>query len=220
MNRTTRGFAYVPGALALIALSTALCGAISHAQTAVPLAQVWSGPDPARRPFLFGHAVENFDISITEICLPFLVQDVAANTWVRQRRPGVAWFPPGGPFVGLTPYLVGGAAGAIVGVGNRIGQPECTVKGDSVEPEIYLAAASERLGQLGFTPLPPESVPSSEVGERRVFCGPAEGTQFVAVVTIDARGRGRAETLLTLLKVPERDIRCQAVPPQPAPQQD
>jgi hypothetical protein len=201
----------------LVVLGAALCCSVAQAQPTTPPAQAWSGPDLSRRPFLFGHALENFDIAITEICLPYLIQRVDENSWVRRRRPGIAWFPPGGPFVGLTPYLVGGSAGAIAGIGNRIGQRECTIKGDSVEPPVYLAAIGERLGKLGFTPASAELLPTSEVGDRRVFCGPAVGTQFVAVTTIDARGRGRAETLLTMLEVQTRDVSCGAAPPPAAP---
>ena len=101
---------------------------------------------------MFGHAAENFDFALTEICFPYLLQKAEANQRVRaQRRSGVAWFPPGGPFVGLTTYLVGGSAGAIAGVGDRIGTRKCTVKGDSLDADEYLAVLHARLATLPYT---------------------------------------------------------------------
>jgi hypothetical protein len=184
--------------------------------TSTASAQAWTGPDTTRRAYLFGHAVENFDFAITEICLPYLLQGAEAGVW--NRRGGVAPFPAGGPFVGLSAYLVGGGGGAIVGVGDRVGHRECTIKGDSADIESYARAAESRLVSLGFTRPADTLFPPSTTGERRHYCGPTEGVQLFAVSTSRA-GQGR-EFLLTLLELDARDPRCVIDNAEPAPNEE
>ena len=152
-------------------------------------AQTWDGPDETRRPFLLGHAVENFDIAISEVCFPYLLRDAPVDTWMR--RSGFAWFPPGGPFVGLRTYLIGGSAGAQVGVGVRNGARECTVKAESADPHLYREALDLRIAQLPFT-LAPSSIPlpSDENVERQWLCSIPEGYGII-ISAETARRRGR-----------------------------
>lgn len=187
------------GAFALAALIT--LGSAS--------AQTWTGPDASRRTYILGHAVENFAFALTEVCLPYMLQRAESNAW--DRRTGVAPFPPGGPFTGLRTYLIGGGAGAIVGVGNRTGNRECTIKGDSVDNQIYLSAAEATLNPLGFVRLPAELAPELTAEGRQIWCGPHEGVQLVAVSTVRAINQRRSELLLSMLELPERDARCVAV---------
>lgn len=167
----------------------------------VGAAQTWTGPDTSRRTYMFGHAIENFDFAITEMCLPYMLQDAEAIAWSRRR--GVAPFPAGGPFAGLSAYLVGGGSGAIVGVGNRFGHRECTIKGESAEADRYAAAAESRLTPLGFVRAPDELFPAATSGQRRHYCGPIEGKQLIALVTIRDD-----QFLLTILELGIRDPRC------------
>lgn len=169
-------------------------------------AQSWNGPNPTNRTYMFGHSVENFNFAITEVCLPFLLQSADADVW--RRRQGVAPFPAGGPFQGLSAYLIGGSGGAIVGVGNRLGSRECTIKGDSAEPQVYVSSIQEILQTLGYSRIANEVLPPSEIGERVVYCSPPQGPQIVAVVTLASEGRSRGDTILTFLELQERDARC------------
>lgn len=181
-------------------------------------AQSWTGPDLSRRPFRFGHAAENFEFALTEICFPYLLQNAEANQWVRrQRRSGVAWFPPGGPFVGLTTYLVGGSAGAIAGVGDRIGDRECTVKGDSLDAEEYLAVLHTRLATLPYTfTQSTADIPPGEYATRQMFCSAADQEQFAVLISAGTRNGRRGQTVVTIVRMRERDARCDMVAPAPS----
>lgn len=162
-------------------------------------AQTWTGPDPSRRAYILGHAVENFGFALTEVCLPYMLQRAEPSVW--DRRSGVAPFPAGGPFVGLRAYLIGGGGGAIVGVGNRTGNRECTIKGDSDDRAGYISAAEATLAPLGFVRLPNELAPEITGPERQIWCGPREGVQLIAVSTIRAINRRRSELLLSFLEL-------------------
>lgn len=174
--------------------------------TGSAFAQSWTGPNPTNRTYMFGHSVENFNFAITEVCLPFLLQNATADVW--RRRQGVAPFPAGGPFQGLNAYLIGGSGGAVVGVGNRLGPRECTINGDSAESQVYVASIQEILQALGYSRIADETLPPSEMGERVVYCSPQQGPQIVAVVTLANEGRSRGDTILTFLELQQRDARC------------
>lgn len=193
----------------LTALAAVLCGTSAYAQTEAP--QTWSGPDPERRGYILGHAQENFETAITEICLPFILQHAPADTWTRRLHPGIAWYPPPPVLRGLTSYLVGGSSGAVVGVGDRGSGPECTLmpasQADLEEAEATLRAVIARM-----------PVPMTESGahvdpgpfqRRLTWCAPPDGPHYVVVASIGVSGRvAGTRMFVTFAELSEHDPRC------------
>lgn len=136
-----------------------------------------------RRAYYLGHAIENFEFALHEICRPYLFEGEEAGAWVqRRRRAWVSWFPPGGPFTGLTTYLVGGGSAAIVGVGERNGSRECTVKGESADPQLYQAALNRMIADLPFAMTPRISLPTGTGVESLLICAPLDVTPPLGIL--------------------------------------
>lgn len=194
--------------LAFIAML--LFASAAAAQTEAP--QTWTGPDPERRGFILGHAQENFETAITEVCFPFIFQDTPADSWTRTVRQGIAWYPTGPGFDRLTSYLVGGSSGAIAGVGDRGTGPECTVKPDDrvdlEETETNLRALIARM-PVQMTESGGQFNPGA-FQRRLAWCSPAEGQQYVVLASV-GRAEGRrngAVMFVSFVKLGLRDPRC------------
>jgi hypothetical protein len=179
-------------------------------------AQTWTGPDSSRRGYILGHAEENLETAITEICFPYIFQNAEADAWSRDRRTGIAPFPAGSIFQGLTAYLVGGSSGAIVGVGNRGNGRECTLKPDDrVDSQETLAALNGLIARMPVTMTQSaQPIAPGAFAQRITWCSPVEGPQFNALISVAPvdRPRGLPAIVVTFVELHERDLRCDPPP--------
>lgn len=184
---------------------------LASAASAQTSPQTWTGPNPERRGFILGHAQENFETAITEICFPFLFQDAPAESWTRTTRPGIAWYPSGPGFDRLTSYLVGGVSGAVAGVGDRGPGPECIVKPDDrVDIEETLGNLRALIARMPVQMTASGGQFNPGTFERRMaWCSPAEGQQYAVLASV-GRGSRRSGPVMfvSFVRIRERDSRC------------
>jgi hypothetical protein len=189
----------------------AACAALLIATSAsAQTPNVWNGPDESRRGHLIGHALENFETAITEVCFPYLLQNAAANSWRRGER-GIFPRPAGGVFDGLSTYQVGGSSASAVGVGSRGSGRECTVQPDSrMDADGTYASLQALIARMPVTMTESaQPMATSQVARRIAFCSPADGPQYAVLVSIPNERRGSQPPLLvTFLVMDVRDPRC------------
>lgn len=177
-------------------------------------AQTWIGPDESRRGYHIGHASENFETAITEICFPYILQNAEANAWVRNYRAGISWRPDNGVFARLTTYQVGGSSATSVGVGNRGVGRECTVQPDDrMDPNEVFASLQALVARMPITMTESaQPMPAGAFARRVTWCSPADGDQIAVLASISAtdRPRGTPSMLVTIVELAERDPRCDA----------
>ena len=192
----------------IAALACALMATSASAQTA----ETWTGPDESRSGHLIGHATENFETAITEICFPYIFQNAEANTWVRNRRAGIVWRPDGGVFRGLTTYQVGGSSASSAGVGDRGVGRECTVEPDNrMNPDEALAIVQSWIARMPVQMAQSAAHFDPGAFERRLtWCSPADGRQIMALLSVGTadRRRGSPAMFLSFLESSEREPRC------------
>lgn len=193
-------------------LLAVLLATAASAQTS----QTWTGPDPSRRGYMLGHAQENFETAITEVCFPYIFQNAETNAWARGSRSGIAPFPAGSIFQGLSAYLVGGASGAIVGVGDRGSGRECTVKPDErVDPQETLATLNAAIARMPVAMTQSaQPVAPGAFAQRITWCSPADGPQIAVLASVSPadRPRGAPALFVTFVELGERDPRCDPPP--------
>lgn len=175
-------------------------------------AQTWTGPDESRRGHLVGHALENFETAITEICFPYILQSVEANSWMRDRRAGIVWRPDNGVFARLTTYQVGGSSATSAGVGDRGVGRECTVRPDErMDPNELFASLQALVARMPMTMTESaQPMPAGAFARRVTWCAPADGPQIAVLASVSAvdRPRGTPAMLVTIVELAARDDRC------------
>lgn len=170
----------------------------------------------ARQPFLLGHGVENFEIAVSDVCVPFLLDDAPRDAWTTPPRMGFHPWPSRGLFEGLSAYRVGGGGEVVAGVGDRRGSRECTIEAGRGDPQAYLAALRQQLSQL---PFPMASggyqYPRNAYAERILLCAPADGPHLSILISVGPRNDGRRgpAILASFLLQDDRNERCDGVPP-------
>lgn len=193
----------------IAAIAAAFLAASASAQT-----NVWTGPDESRRGHLVGHALDNMQTAITEICFPFILQGAEPNAWTRNQRAGVVWRPDTGVFQGLTTYQVGGSSATSVGVGDRGNGRECTLEPDNrVDSGEALALLRAQIARIPFEMREAAHIfPPGNYAQRIVLCAPADGPQVVMIASVNAADRPRnAPALIASFAImPSRDSRCDA----------
>lgn len=193
----------------------ALAGIAFATSASAQNADIWTGPDETRRGHLIGHAAENFETAVTEICFPYIFQNVEANQWVRNRRAGIVWRPDTGVFNRLTTYQVGGSSAASAGVGDRGVGRECTVEPDNrMTPDETLTLAQNLIARMPVRMIQSAAAFDPDAFERRMtWCSPADGRQFAALVSVGAadRRRGSPVMFVTFVEARERDARCDVI---------
>lgn len=192
----------------IAAIAAAVLATNASAQTAEP----WTGPDESRRGYLVGHALDNLQTAITEVCFPFILQNAEANTWVRNYRTYISWRPDTGVFQGLTTYQVGGSSATSVGVGDRGNGRECTLEPDNrMDPAEALAVLRAQIARMPFEMREAAHVfPPGNYAQRIVLCAPADGPQVVMIASVNAteRPRNAPALIASFAIVPSRDSRC------------
>ena len=190
----------------------ALAGVLFATSASAQTPETWTGPDESRRGHLIGHADENFETAITEICFPYILQNAEANTWTRNTRAGIVWRPDNGVFRGLTTYQVGGSSATSAGVGDRGGGRECTVEPDNrMTPDEAMAVVQRVIARMPVQMTQSGAdFPPGSFERRLAWCSPAGERQLVAMVSVSAaeRRRGTPVMFLSFLENPQRDARC------------
>jgi hypothetical protein len=196
-------------------LIAALAGVLFVTSASAQTTETWTGPDESRRGYLFGHALDNFETAITEVCFPFLLQNAEANTWIQNYRTYISWRPDTGVFAGLTTYQVGGSSAASAGVGDRGVGRECTVEPDNrMNPDEALTLVQSLIARMPLQMTPSAAPFAPGAFERRLtWCSPADGRQIAALVSVGAadRRRGSPAMFVTFLETSERGPRCDVI---------
>lgn len=178
-------------------------------------AQTWIGPDPDRRPALFGQG--DVDFVLSELCLPFVVQDADAAEIVRQRRLPRGFGDRG--WSGGEPFYLVGQADVHVAFATRAEQRACILRIGDGDVDRYLAAIEQRIATFPAPLTRFESPPSPNgaYGTQFYYCGPPEGPHYVILVSLGSDSR-QAAVMVTVGRYPTRWSRCNTAP-SPDPEQ-
>lgn len=166
-------------------------------------AQTWTGPDPERRPRVFGQG--DLDFIVSELCLPVIVQGADPAEIVRQRRLPTAFGSR--DWNGGQPIYLVGQGDVIVGFDNtHANATTCTARITGGNVDQYRATFEQIVAAfpVPLTLAARQSAPNA-YGSRVLYCGPAEGPHYVVLASFGAPG---VRAMVTVARGPERSPSC------------
>jgi len=170
-------------------------------------AQIWNGPDLTRRPSAFGQG--DLDFILAELCFPVIVQGADPAEIVRTRRLPAAFGRR--DWNGGEPIYLVGQGDVMVGFNATMaGVTTCTLRITGGDVERYREALDARLATfpVPLTPAPMQAAPNT-YAERRTYCGPAEGPQYMVLASF---GAPAVRVMVTVARFDERQPVCDAPP--------
>lgn len=169
------------------------------------LAQTWTGPNPDRRPRVFGQG--DLDFIVSELCLPVIVQGADPSEIVRQRRLPTAFGSR--DWNGGQPIYLVGQGDVMVGFDNTYpGALTCTARITGGNADQYRATLEQSVAAfpVPLTLAAQQSAPNA-YGSRVTYCGPVEGPQYLVLASFGASG---VRAMVTVARVAERSPGCDA----------
>lgn len=192
--------------ISILAAALALCASAA--------ADTWTGPDLERRPDRIGQG--DLDFALSEMCFPYLLQN--ADIAVIAERVGVIAAAPQEWAVGARAFYAG-QADVVVALRETETGRECIVRVNDGNEERYSETLTQRLAQWP-TPLTraAEQIAPNQYVSRELLCGPADGPQDTALISIGGRN-GMPSAMVTLARSQTRERRCNggSAPAPPAP---
>jgi hypothetical protein len=171
-------------------------------------AEPWS-PD-LRRPKLFGGEVENLDIAIDNVCLPYILDGAAESTW---RKNGIIpRDPPPPSFQRFSTYWIGRYV--TVGVGMDGADRTCQIMAERGDPQALRAALQARLDQLPYALTPAAyQYARNDYSAREFLCAPPDGPHDAVLISTGHTAKGGASLMVTFFRGEKRSARCDGTPP-------
>lgn len=170
-------------------------------------AQVWTGPDPERRPRMMGQG--DIDFVLSELCFPYILQNTDAEELVRRHRLPQGFGSRG--WSGGKPFYLVGQADVWVSFDFSPLEFSCSIRIGSGDVAQYRAAIEARLATWP-APLRLSTYqhPLGNFRERLLYCDPAGDPHNSILISLQGPGTAVMMTVLRRAAPPEQ---CDSLSP-------
>jgi hypothetical protein len=166
-------------------------------------AQTWAGPDPERRPRMFGQG--DLDFILSELCFPVVVQLADPAQIVRERRLPTAFGSR--DWNGGQPIYLIGQGDVMVGFNTTTpGVTTCTARITGGNVEGYRSSLEQSIATfpVPLTVAAAQSAPNTYAA-RVTYCGPVDGPQYMILSSF---GAPAVRAMVTVARFESRQSVC------------